>query len=169
MARAELIGQKAFLGREFLTWLWYRSEEDPRIELTSGKSCEVEFGEQLMLEAGYGDARSSLLRGESPAASPEAAAALIQGKKVRRARVKLNHDGTEFAATLDGDSLAISSLKMPAAGKLPFDEVIQLRLEYASEFDAVVESLFLYFLEIRLNEEQWKAELKTIHKWAKNR
>ena len=33
MGLLELIEQKSFLGREFLTWIWFRSESDARIDL----------------------------------------------------------------------------------------------------------------------------------------
>ncbi len=166
MSVADLIKQKAFLGREFMTWLWFRSDEDPVIELPGGRRCEVEFLEQLALESVYGDAKSSVLKGESPATSPEAAVALREGKKVRRARIKFCRDGNDWIGVIDAETLSVSGLKMPAVGRLPFDEAIELRMEHFGEFETMFAELYHEFLDRRLEASTWDAELKTIRAWA---
>jgi len=166
MGVLELIQQKSFLGKEFVTWLWYRSEENPRVHIRGPRECEVEFLQQLVLEANYGDAKSSVLRGDSPSTSPESAVALREGKKIKRARMKVICDGNDWVATIDGENLNVSGLQMPKVGKLPFDEALHLRLEFAADFDSVLSELFNTFLELRLDEKEWTKELKKIHHWV---
>ena len=77
-----------------------------------------------------------------------------------------NRDG---GATLDAQTFNVSGLNLPKAGRLPFEEALRLRLDYALEFETLLGELFGAFLELRLDEKQWKAETKTIHGWAAER
>ena len=39
-----MIEDKNFLGAEFATWLWYRSEkEDGKLGLSENRSCQIDF------------------------------------------------------------------------------------------------------------------------------
>jgi hypothetical protein len=166
MGAIELIQQKAFLGREFLTWLWFRSETDPVIDLSGGRAVEIEILGPLLLEANFGDARSSGLKGESAGLSAEAGTALREGKKLRRARIKFNVEGVEWIASLDGETLAVTGLAVPNSGKLPFSESLRLRTEFMLDFDSLLTELMNLFLGRRLDEKDWTKELKKIHAWA---
>lgn len=166
MGVLELIQQKAFLGKEFLTWLWYRAETGPRIDLGRSRHCEIEFLGPLTLDAHFGDARTTALRGDSPSTSPEAAAALLEGKKVRRAGLKLSANGVDWIVTLDGENFSISSLNLPRPGRLPFEEALRLRLDYTLEFEALFSELFNRFLELRLDSRDWAAQIKKIQAWV---
>lgn len=169
MGLAELIQQKAFLGREFLTWLWFRAEIDPVFDLHGKRRCEVEILGPLTLDALYGDARSTVLRGESPATAPEAATALLQGKKLKKAQVKLSCDGVDWIAGIDAETFAFSGLNVPGARQLPFDEVIGLRLQFMNEFETLLNELYGVFLETRLDEKLWAPELKKIQNWVEKK
>lgn len=166
MGLPELIQQKAFLGKEFLTWLWRRAEEDPVIDLPGSAPCEVEILEMLVLDASFGDARINQIRGESPGLSPEAGAALMEGKKVRRARIRIAREGNDFTLVMDGETFGVSGLRLPATQKLPFDEAIGLRMEYAAEFDRLFTDLFQHFLGLRLEEKAWAGELAAMRSWV---
>ena len=166
MGVLELIQQKSFLGKEFLTWLWFRAERGPRFELKGGRFCEIEMMAPIVLSAQYGDARSSALRGDSPATSPEARTALLEGKKLERARIKIACEGVEWIAGLDGEKLSIAGLNMPRAGQLPTEEQLRMRVEFLLDYESVLSELFTGFLELRLDAKAWKTELKRIHDWA---
>src|SRR5688572_20031545 len=104
MGVLELIQQKAFLGKEFLTWLWFRSERDGQVEPAKAKPVTVEILGPILLDAQYGDARASLLKGDSPATAPEARAALLEGKKLKKAKMKWTREDVEWIFTIDGES-----------------------------------------------------------------
>lgn len=166
MGVAELVTQKAFLGKEFLTWLWFRSEVDPVLDLDEGQRCEVETLETIALDAQFGDTKTVALKGEAPGGSPEAASALLEGKKMRRGRFRLNHDAVEWILSLDGETMNISGLKLPKTGRLPFEESIELRVTSMLEFEALLERLFTGFVEMRLDEDAWPQELEKIQAWV---
>lgn len=169
MGVAELVQQKAFLGKEFLTWLWYRSETDPVIELDDGKRCEVETLETMALDAPFGDSKQVTLKGEAPGGSPEAGTALLEGKKLRRARFRFNHEGVDWIGGIDGETLNLSGLKLPKTGRLPFDESLELRVSSALEFESLLDQLFTGFIERRLDSGVWPEELEKIQIWIAER
>ena len=167
MGVLELIQQKAFLGKEFLTWLWFRSETSGAIEMRGGKMAEVEIMGPIVLDAQYGDARMSTLKGESPATSPEAHASLLEGKKLKRAKLKFKRDDNEWIATLDGENFNLTGLAMPEAGRMPFDDLIAVRMEWVMEFENILADLFEAFMTLRMDTADWSGEVVKIHDWVK--
>jgi hypothetical protein len=169
MGVLELIQQKSFLGREFLTWLWFRSERDKQIELHGGKPVTVEILGPIQLDAQYGDARTSTLKGESPSTSPEARTALIEGKKLRRARLRIEREGVEWILTLDGETFNIGGLAIPNPGRMPFEDAITMRGEMMLEFERTLSALYEEFLHLRLEPKAWGKEIQAIHAWVKEK
>jgi hypothetical protein len=165
MGVLELIQQKSFIGKEFLTWLWFRSERDAEITI-HGKPVTVEILGPIMLDAQYGDARASTLKGDSPATSPEAGTALLEGKKLKKAKIKLVREDVEWIFTIDGETFNISGLAIPAPGELPFEDLMGMRVDMVLEFDQVLQDLLELFLELRLDEKAWKPELEAIQAWV---
>lgn len=166
MGVLELIQQKAFIGKEFLTWLWFRSERDAEVAIAKSKPISVEILGPILLDAQYGDARASLLKGESPATSPEARTALLEGKKLTKAKLKWAREDVEWIFTLDGETFNISGLNVPNPGKLPFEDLMSMRVEMVLEFEQALQDLLEAFLELRLDEKSWKKELREIQKWV---
>lgn len=163
MGVLELIQQKEFLGTEFLTWLWARSQmEQGPIELGDEDPVEVEFEKTMTFEAHYGEATVQSLKGEAPGAAAEARAAVLEGKTVKRAKIKLVQSEMEWTFTLRGDTFDFGAISIPAPKGLPFEEGVGLRLEAVDRLFALMDRLFESFLKLRLDEEQWKAELAGI-------
>jgi hypothetical protein len=105
---------KDFLGNEFLLWLWH--EADSRggtIGTESAGQVTVYFDRSLDLDCAYGQTGRDGLRGEGPSRSPEAKDALRTGKVPRRAGLIVDAAGHQFSLTLNGEALAVSSLKLP--------------------------------------------------------
>lgn len=168
MGVLELIQQKAFIGKEFLTWLWFRSERDNAVTV-KGKEITVEILGPILLDAQYGDARASMLKGDSPATAPEARTALLEGKKLKKAKLKWVREDVEWVFTIDGENFNVSGLNIPNPGKLPFEDYMMMRLEMALEFEEVLQELLEVFLELRLDAKPWKRELEEIQQWVSNK
>lgn len=167
MGLLELIEQKSFLGTEFLTWLWARSEmEQAPIELDGGDPVEAEFGKTMTFEAHYGEATVQSLKGEAPGAAAEARAAVREGKTVKRAKIKLVQGEMEWTFTLRGDTFDFGSIAIPAPKGLPFEEGVGLRMDAVERLFALVDQLFEAFLALRLDDEKWGAELKRIREFV---
>ncbi|HOE97379.1 MAG TPA: hypothetical protein PK847_12430 [Candidatus Sumerlaeota bacterium] len=168
MGVLELIQQKAFLGKEFLTWLWFKSETGGGVNLKGG-AIQAEILGPIVLDAQYGDARATGLKGESPATSPEARTALVEGKKLKKAKIRLKREDVEWVATLDGENFNLAGLAIPNPGRMPFEDMMALRTEMMLEFEHVIEGLMQAFLELRLDAKEWAKELARIQTWVREK
>jgi hypothetical protein len=159
--KLELINQKSFLGKEFMTWLWYLEAAG------AAPACgvAVEIVGPLRMVSQYGDAREIVAKGDSPATSPEAIKALIEGKRLRKCRVKLTRGSAEWWAALDGESLAFSGVSIANPGRLPLEELATVRLLELAGFWQAIGDLFAEFMGLRLDEAAWARELTRIHAW----
>lgn len=167
MGVLELIQQKSFIGLEFLTWLWFRTDAEGRIDLPGG-GIEIEILGPITLEAHWGDARAAVFKGEAPTQSPEAHTALLEGKKLRKAKFKFVRGDEEWITTLDGETFNISGLNVPKAGKLPLGDQLALRMAFVQGFEETLGELFAAFMELRLDAGQWESEIEAIQTWAAN-
>jgi len=170
MALIDMIQQKGFLGPEFVTYLWYRSElDDPTLELEGAETCEVVFEKDLVLTGEAGQATASTLKGESPSLAPEAAAALLAGKKVKRARLSLMAGHSTWEVTLNAQTFDWSGLKIDTPPSLPFTEATPARLNALEEFHRVFSLLYSRFLDLRLDAKRWREEIEAIRGWISSR
>lgn len=175
---------KTFLGREFLTWLWFTAEtrREPR-EMPSPKNgktlaFDLWIDDRMVLEAVARVAalsHQSVMKGGDPSHSREAAAALGAGKIVRELKVGLNVKGVgEFSAVLASDDLSPRSLKLPSpkgeggpreAEALP----LSVRIQHMEIFFAALDYLFGQFLKERTGDQWEEGVLLEIRAWIKSR
>jgi recombination associated protein RdgC len=167
MGMLEQITRSAFLGEEFLTWLWYLSEtEREPMAIPKIGGCQVAIGQEIILGDESGDAQTVVLRGDMPSASAEAREALASGKRLRRAKLYLTIEGVQWGCTIVGTTLAISGLRVPAAAGADFETHCLSRLEAMERAGRAIHWLFEQFLERRLDAKRWEADLRVIGKWA---
>jgi hypothetical protein len=168
---------KGFLGREFLTWLWYTAETSREaMRLTAaGQAYEFDLwiDDKVVLESGGGVAQQHAMKGGDPSQSREASAALATGKTVRELKIGLNDKGLgEFTASLNADDLSPRGLKLPnpESGTAPSDELpLATRLRRMDTFLALLDGLFARFLEERTSDAWEKDGLTAIRAWIKKR
>ena len=92
-----LVAAKRFLGRDFLTWLWYQAETRKSPVSIDSQTLEeklkVDFwvDDRAILEATEGsDVHEHVLKGYKQSQSAEATAALMSGKTVKELKLGLN-------------------------------------------------------------------------------
>ena len=167
--RVQRIAEKAFLGTEFLTWLWFRSQRDEgRFDLPeeAGGPCRVWIDDRLALDAWVAEgAQADTFKGGSPAGSPEAHAALRLGKKASEARLRIERGDQEWFCTLKGRTLDLSSIKLPAVLSKADDDRFYDRMNLLEALDDLITALYHQFLELRL-AKGWAAELEEIRGWV---
>lgn len=170
MGMLEQITRGAFLGEEFLTWLWFLSEteRDP-IAIPKVGACKIAMGQEIVLGDEGGDAQTVVLRGDLPSASAEAREALATGKRLRRARFYFTIEGVQWGCTIVGATLAVSGLRVPTAAGADFESHCLTRLEAIERIGSAVQWLFEQFLEHRLEPDRWLRELNTIADWIGGR
>lgn len=154
-----------FLGREFLTWLWYRSELQEGLFTIADKQIEVWFDARMTLEA-LGDIKEqNVIKSESPTETEEARASLQAGKFVKEARLRVIQDQKQWTTTLKADDLSLHGLKIPALLAKEDDDQLYERFYLLEEAEDIFNDLFAGFLELRLEDERWAPEVADIREW----
>ncbi len=166
------VGGEAELGRDFLTWLWYASEEQfagGEVDLgEAGRFGVLLEGPITLLAEGEG-AHEATLRNGAPLVSVEARAALLAGKKVRRARLTLADADRLWSAVIDADSFVWRALKLPRGEAVDPVGRFEDRLLALGVFRQVFTALFARFLEERASESRWTAVCRAVQAWMERR
>lgn len=167
----ELINEKLFLGQEFLTWLWYLSEEEDELAIPGGRRVQVLLGDRLVLGPAQGqDGTRVTVRGHETSLA-EARQALKRGKLVESIRLGMVVDGEEFWCTLRAHDLVMGSLRLPPAGESQGgpegrEGVILERLYLTEMAHRSLEGLFSLFLAGRLADEKGGELWASVRAWA---
>ncbi|MBN1665025.1 MAG: recombination-associated protein RdgC [Deltaproteobacteria bacterium] len=157
-------------GRDFLTWLWYKSEErNGSIAFSPQEEVELVFTRRIVLASGDGDYAEQIVCQGLHAGLLEGKEALRQGKKIKEARVRLAVDADVFEFTFKADRFHLQSLKLPETlddeDDRDADGKTLERLYLIERPFKTMERLFGLYLDLRLSP-QWDAdETPRMNKW----
>ncbi len=174
MDLVDLIEEKRFVGQEFLTWLWWKSEQrGGSVELDGFGDITVVFEKHMLLEYGEGDTSEKIICSGLQAELQEARTGLRMGKKLEQARIKLIQGEYEWNFTLAAALMEFRSVKVPktagteATGDNPeeVEGMVLERIFLMEELVRVVNQLFKQFLKIRISQG-WQEELMLIRNWV---
>ncbi|MFT7582174.1 MAG: hypothetical protein ACI9MR_003856 [Myxococcota bacterium] len=155
-----------FLGREFLTWLWYRSDAQEGVFELEDASIEVWFDAKLTLDAPGEIKEQNVIKAETPTETDEAQVALQTGKQVTEARLRIIEDQKQWGATIKADTLGLTSVKLPALLSREEDDAIYERFYLMEELEDHLTALYTTFIGLRLNDDSWRAEIAEIRTWV---
>jgi len=172
----DLMVEKRFLGQEFLTWLWYKSEERGGAVFleNSGTDVEIIFEKHILLESGEGESYEKLICQGLQAELQEARTGLAMGKKIEQARIMMTRDDHEFHFSLKGSLFEFRSVRLPKT-LTNSDESGDAEATEGRLLDRIglyeipmrtVDELFGMFLKKRVGGE-WPAELEKLRNWIK--
>jgi len=167
----ERVKQTEFLGREFLTWLWFRSEIDEGVfDLEDAGTVEVWFEGKMTLEADGEDQSGRVTCSGVARSLREARFALTRDKKITQATVRLLKGDDEWSFSLDAAWLNLSSMKTPRvmqdSNEDP-DGLFYERMFLMEQPIAVVNSLFAKFILLRVSPEWQNDELPALTAWIR--
>jgi hypothetical protein len=158
------------LGREFLTWLWFKSEErNGIIAIPDMGENEVIFLQRLVLVSGDGEYSETVVCQGLHAYMKEGKEALRRGKKIKEARLKLSKDATKWEFTFKADQFQFQSLKLPTM--TDSEEAIDRdgqnieRIYLVERAVETMDQLFASFCQRRLSTQWEKEELPRMEKW----
>jgi len=176
MDLVDIIVEKRFLGREFLSWLWFKSEErGGAVALPDRGDVLINFEKYMLLESGEGENQEKLICRGLQAELQEARTGLLIGKQLEQARIRLTTRGKyEFLFTLGATLLDFRNVKLPktmADGDEEDDPTAMEgrtleRIGMIEEVTGTVHELFRLFLSLRLGSA-WEGELGRIRKWVR--
>jgi recombination associated protein RdgC len=175
MDLVDLIVEKRFLGQEFLTWLWWKSEErGGSVELPGEGDITVVFEKHMLLESGEGESTEKIVCTGLQAELQEARTGLQMGKKLEQARIVIGHNDYEYSFTLAAALMEFRNVRLPKTEATENDKsdnpeevegMILERIYLFEELIKLVNALFRMFLNVRLGEA-WRDELQKLRHWV---
>lgn len=173
MDLVDIISEKKFLGQEFLTWLWYKSEERGGSVLLPGTGDILLFFEKhMLLESGEGESLERLICRGLQTELQEARTGLRMGKKLEQARIYLAKGDYEWRLTFGATLFEYRNISLPrtvspneeAADPLALEAKVLERVGMTEELMHTMDELFRLFLQMRVSDD-WPLELTRIKKW----
>ena len=158
-----------FPGREFLTWLWFKSDsENGTVGLESGQSLSVLFEGPLSFAHEGNGAFLTVLKKGTPVHSAEAKTCLLSGKKLVSARITFALDDVRvWSFNLAADRFVVRSLRLPKSdGFLDAPSRFQERMVFLDEWREIFLDLYRLYLSVRTNPRRWTPDLRSIRDWV---
>jgi hypothetical protein len=159
-----------FLGKEFLTWLWYAVETQPdTLRGIDSRMTSLEIGNRLVMHnKNRQNTETVTIRGDS-AGMEEGVLALRKGALVAEMNLIYRSGDESWHFSVKGETLDPSSVKVPQSARVETGEDIEgAAIEKYHLYRRVVDlvrSLFAHFLEQRLDPRWRTAVLPAFHSW----
>jgi hypothetical protein len=155
---------KNFLGNEFQLWLWHEADRNEGAIKTDAAEVTIFIDKLLDLDCAYGISGRDSLRGAGPARMPEALDALRSAKVPRKMGLLLD-TGQQFSLTLNAETLAISSARLPEVEDAETPRVLlEERVMLMRDLWRAIDHLFGTFLKHR-GGGGWESQSAAIRKW----
>ena len=160
------------IGREFLTWLWFKSEErNGAIALGKADEVQLHLLKRIALEAGEGEYSQGVVCSGLHAELKEGKEAIRQGKKVKEAGILLHRDRDEWEFNFKADAFYFQSLRMPAADPPETQEdtegILLERIYRIENAVRTIDRLYESFLTLRFSPEWTKNEKPRLAAWLR--
>lgn len=169
-ATEQYLRGKAYLGREFLSWLLWRSEAGEPLLEHDGAPLTVLFGGRIVLRGIAGEVTELMARGAMAPYSALVKEALDRGLLIHSARLKLTHgDEKVFEVTLDAEFLDVRSAKLPELMSEEEDDQLSERLYLSEQLSALLEALLAEFLKARGSRRWSKTVVPAMKAWLAER
>jgi len=166
-AREALLRGRAYLGREFLTWMLWRSESGDALVEYEKSGVNVLFMGRVTLRGVAGDVTEMNAKGTLAPYSTQVKHALDRGLLVAQARVRFTHAEKEYEATLDSEFLDVRAAKLPALMSEEEDDQLTERLFLTEQLSAMVDALVRDFLTIRASKTWSKQVVPAMKEWMR--
>ena len=173
MDLVDILSEKRFIGQEFLTWLWYKSEERGGVvDLPGHGDIQLVFEKHMLLESGEGEAHEKLVCSGLQTELQEARTGLQMGKKLEQARIHLVRGDYEWNFTLTATLFEFRNIRVPKTmtpseeefGPEAVEARILERVSMVEEAVQTMQDLFLVYLTTRTSPG-WNEELKKVRSW----
>lgn len=175
MDLVDLITEKRFVGQEFLTWLWWKSEErGGTIALPGVGDIIVVFEKHMLLEFGEADYSEKLVCSGLQTELKEARTGLRTGKKLEQARIHIVRGDYEWNVTLGATILEYRNVKPPKTAQSESNSqrreeetegMILERIFLFEELVRIVDDLFRFYVRTRTSA-RWSDELQAMRSWV---
>lgn len=156
---------RAWLGREWLTWLLWRSNATGALTSLDGEDVHVLFVGPVVLQGLAGDATELRAKGHQSAYALVVRHALARGLLVHRATLRILVAEQVFEATLDAEHMAIQSARLPKVLSDEDEAQREERMMLTDRLCALVDALWLAFDAVRGDEVWASREVPGLRGW----
>ena len=170
MDMVSLIHTKKFIGREFLTWLWFQSDsKSGMVPVDESQTVEIWVDNKIVLESADEETLEKVICQGDSSEMLEARQALKQGKKVSQASFRLYMKDDEWRFSLDDSRLNFRTCRTP---KIMLDKkedpegLFYEKTFLLQEAVRIIEQLFIRFVKIRISPQWKQSELPALRKWV---
>ena len=160
-----------FLGEEFLSWLWFVIENDHQLlRQLDPNLAALEIGHRMVLaNRRHQDSGETVTIKGDHAGMDEGLLTLKKGGMVAEIHLIYRAGDQEWQFSLKGESLNISSLKVPATGKIEREEEVEgaviEKIYLCEKAIGLINRLFNRFIKLRLGDK-WQAQVvPAVRKW----
>jgi len=171
MQLMERVKEYAFLGQEFLLWLWFRSDvREGRFSLGEAGDAVLRVGNRIVLQSDEGERAEKVICLGEGSHMREARFALAESKFVVEAMFRLAVGDDEWSFVLDAQWMNFKSFKSPKVMQDKEKDPEGLFYEKFSLIDQALSAMdFIYssFIRIRLSPDWEARELPELLKWIK--
>lgn len=164
-AKGELLRGRTWLGREFLTWLLWKSEPGDALIEHDGEQVTALFVNRLVLRGLHGDVVELAAKGTMAPYSLQVRRALMDGLLVHGARIRFTAGERTWEASLDAEFLDIKSAKLPELLTEADDDRLTERLDLADQLSAMVDALVKSFLHVRASRAWGQKTVPAMKEW----
>ena len=170
MGTPDKSAETEILGRDFLIWLWFKSEINRGvIELGDDTEAEIHFDGKIILQSESDEGVEIVTCSGVNPKLREARFALSEDKKVTQATIKLIMGDDEWSFSMDSTWLNFKSFKTPKIEQDSDDDPDGLFYEKISLLEKAVntvDSVFSEFIKCRVSEEWENRELPALRRWV---
>lgn len=159
---------REFLGREFLSWLWWRMDAGEGLfEVAPTDPVAATLVRVVQLRCDFSLSGKASMTADQPGELPESRAALAHGKQPEKLGLILAGRAEEWTFTIAAATMDVSSLSIAAPRDEEPDASARLEDRFMSIADlaSTVDRLYGAFLKLRFSSE-WMAALGRMKQWA---
>lgn len=160
------------LGQEFLTWLWFASETGNGLFRTrDGEVFSLIVEQKVSVQGGEGEARETAVCSGPMAELREARLGLRTGKKVNKAKLRVERDEAGWQVLIEAARFTLQGLKTPKVdmhleeGEEPDARILE-KIYLLEKCEEYVDAVFAMFLDVRFGSG-WAEEVARLREWLR--
>jgi recombination associated protein RdgC len=158
------------ISQEFLTWLWFKSEERAGVVSVRGiGDIVLRLIDRVELASGNGEYAETVVITGRHSDMKEAREAVRLGKLISQARIRLERDGDEYEFTVPDNGFQYRSMSLPFSERDDIEQdAIGMALERIHLISKAVDAMDCLrrtFLDLRRTAE-WQGESAKMRNWA---
>jgi len=165
------VRKTAFLGREFLLWLWFMSDTGEGVfDLGEKGKAEIWLDGKITLQSETDRGLETVTCAGEDVSMKEARFALAEEKEIREAAIKLAVGDNEWSFVLDSAWMNFRSFKTPRVindGREDPDGLFYEKAFLIEEAVSAVDQIYSAFLKRRLSPEWESQDRAVIGRWIR--